>query len=82
MSEVVRVFSTSWCPDCHRAKRLLDELKVPYVEIDIEQDEAAAEIVMANNEGKRRVPTLEIDGAMYGNPPVAELKALLRERAG
>jgi hypothetical protein len=32
---------------------------------------------MKHNAGKRRVPTLEIDGAYYGNPPLYEIEELI-----
>ncbi len=73
----VLVYSTTWCADCRRAKRLLDELHVPYREIDIEQNPEAAELVIRHNGGKRRVPTIAIRGGFYGNPSPAQLLALL-----
>jgi len=76
----IRIYSTSWCPDCHRAKAFLDSRGVGYEEIDIEKVPEAADVVMAHNDGKRRVPTLVIDGSFYGNPPIADLGRLLDER--
>lgn len=54
----IRMYTTPWCGDCRRAKRFLDERGVPYEEVDIERDPAAAELVMKLNEGMRKVPTL------------------------
>ncbi|MEM7052843.1 MAG: glutaredoxin family protein [Acidobacteriota bacterium] len=73
----ITLYGTTWCGDCHRTKAFLDDRKIPYREIDIEQDEAAAELVMRHNDGKRRVPTLEIAGRYYGNPSIAELRSLV-----
>lgn len=56
--QMVKVYSTTWCPDCVAAKRALDSKGIAYEEINIEQDEAAAEYVMSVNGGKRSVPTL------------------------
>ena len=78
----IRVFSTSWCPDCHRAKDFLDRHGVSYQEIDIEKVPEAARIVMDHNDGKRRVPTFDIDGRFYGNPPLTELADLLALNEG
>ena len=69
----VTVYSTSWCPDCHRLTAFLDERGVEFRKIDIEADPKAAALVMKHNDGKRRVPTLEIDGEFLGNPPLAEV---------
>lgn len=54
----IRVYSTSWCPDCHRAKYILDEYGIAYVEIDVEQDEAGLALVKELNNGRRVVPTI------------------------
>jgi glutaredoxin len=56
------MYTTSWCPDCTRAKRFLAERKIPFEEIDIDRVPGAAGIVMAVNDGMRKVPTLDIEG--------------------
>ena len=133
----MRMYTTSWCPDCWRAKRFLKSNRIAFEEISIEptcishhltaeaRDKTAmtslrllavldvlsstparakrraprpdgplthfasprgekcrlnleaAELVMNHNLGKRRVPTFEIDGAFYGNPPLSELARLV-----
>ena len=72
----VTVYSTTWCPDCHRAKSFLSTRGVEYTEIDIEKTPDAAEIVARHNNGKHVVPTFEIGGKFYGNPSIPELKEL------
>ena len=37
----IQVYSTVWCPDCKRAKKFFGEQRVPYENIDIEQDPQA-----------------------------------------
>lgn len=54
----VTMYTTTWCSDCVAAKRYLDAKGVTYHEVDIEQDDAAMQLVMALNSGKRSVPTL------------------------
>ena len=73
----VTVYSTTWCPDCHRAKAFLDSKGIGYREIDIEQTPEAAALVAEHNHGKHVVPTLEIGGQYFGNPSLAELGALI-----
>ncbi len=73
----IKVYTTNWCGDCWRAKRFLSERDVEFEEINIEQDKEAVRLVMEHNEGKRRVPTFEIDGAYYGNPRIPELAKLV-----
>ena len=55
---MIKMYTTSWCPDCHAAKRALQLKGLDYQEINIEEDEQAAEYVMSVNGGRRSVPTL------------------------
>jgi glutaredoxin len=71
------MYTTRWCGDCYRAKSFLKANGVEFEEINIDEDEEGALLVMKNNDGKRRVPTLEINGAYYGNPPLPELAELI-----
>jgi mycoredoxin len=59
---LVKMYTTSTCSDCRAAKRFLSEKNIPYEEVNIEVVEGAAEIVMQANQGRRSVPTFDIDG--------------------
>lgn len=65
----IRMYTTSWCPDCHRAKRFLSERGIEVEEINIEEVEGAADTVVAQNGGKRKVPTFEVDGRFFTCSP-------------
>jgi mycoredoxin len=65
----IKMYTTSWCGDCRMAKMFLAEKKIAYEEIDIEKTPGAAEIVMRANNGKRKVPTLDIDGRFVAVSP-------------
>jgi thioredoxin reductase (NADPH) len=68
------VYSTAWCPDCKRAKRFLGEQRIPYLNIDIEQEPAAMAYVEKINNGKRIIPTILFpDGAILVEPSNAQL---------
>lgn len=68
------LLTTDWCMDCHRVKFLLDEYGVAYEAHDVEQDAAALAIVMALNNGRRRVPTIIFaDGDVMVEPSSAQL---------
>ena len=67
--EPITIYTTRWCPDCHYAKSFLKERGVAYREVDIEEDEAAEEIVIKANDGLRRVPTLEVGGRYFACSP-------------
>ena len=77
------LFSTRWCGDCRRAKRLFDALGVPFTEINIDEDRAAAARVMRLNDGMRSVPTILFpDGSVLVEPSNATLEAKLAAYAG
>jgi len=72
------VYSTVWCPDCKRAKKFFGEQRIPYVNVDIEQDAEAMAFVEEVNQGKRIIPTIVFpDGSMLVEPSNAELAAKL-----
>lgn len=72
------MYTTSWCSDCRRAKRVFAALAVPYTEIDIEQEESAAERVRELNNGSQSVPTILFpDGSILVEPSNATLEQKL-----
>jgi mycoredoxin len=73
------MYTTTWCPDCVRAKRFMKERGVAYREVNIEQDESAEAIVMQANKGKRKVPTLKVGERYFACSPfnAAQLAAEL-----
>ena len=74
------MYSTPWCGYCHRLRSQLDREGIEYDVVDIEQDPAAAELVMAVNGGNQTVPTLLYpDGSAHTNPSLAQVKAKLDE---
>lgn len=65
----VTMYSTTWCGYCKRLKSQLDEAGVAYSEVNIEENEAAAQLVEKANDGNRTVPTLVFsDGTAMTNP--------------
>jgi thioredoxin reductase (NADPH) len=73
-SKEIIIYSTVWCPDCKRAKKFFGEQRIPYINVDIEQDPKAMAYVEKINGGKRVVPTIVFpDGSMLVEPSNAEL---------
>lgn len=82
-NDKIIMYSTSWCPDCHRAKYFLDDQGVGYIDIDVEADEAAMLIVKQINGGRRVVPTLVFsDGSILIEPSNSALAAKLNVMDG
>jgi mycoredoxin len=76
--EEITVFATTWCGDCHRAKRVLDRNRARYRWIDVDRDADAAERAVSISGGRRRVPTILFpDGSVLVEPSDGELEAKL-----
>ncbi len=60
----VIMYCTPWCPGCRRAKAYFNGINVPYVEIDITRDRAAASRVRDWANGNETTPTFEIKGTI------------------
>ncbi len=74
----ILMYSTTWCGDCRRAKRIFEARGVHYQEINIERDAAAAARVSRINDGMLSVPTILFpDGTVLVEPSNAELEAKL-----
>lgn len=72
------MYTTTWCGYCRRLKSQLARAGIEIIEVDIEQDPAAAEIVEQVNKGNRTVPTVVFaDGTALTNPSVREVTARL-----
>lgn len=72
------IYGTSWCPDCARAKRVLNKHAVQFVWHDIERDTTARAFVEQANRGNRSVPTLVFpDGSILVEPSDSELEKKL-----
>ena len=74
----VTMFSTQWCGYCVRLKKMMQREGIEFAEVDIEHDDAAADLVMQANGGNRTVPTLVFaDGTALTNPSIDQVKSQL-----
>lgn len=72
----VTLYTTSWCGECHVAKRHLDELGVAYDEVDIEEwEDPRGRLEQLT--GNRSVPQVVVGGSVLGG--YAEFMGLVRE---
>jgi glutaredoxin-like protein len=68
-AEGIVVYGTKWCPDCSRARRLLERNKIAYSWIDVDTERQADGFVRSVNQGKRSVPTIVFpDGSILVEP--------------
>jgi mycoredoxin len=72
--EDIKMYGTTWCPDCVRSKRWLEKHGFSYTWYDIGKDAAARDYVVKVNHGNRSVPTILFpDGSVLVEPSDAEL---------
>jgi mycoredoxin len=65
----ITVYGTSWCGDCRRALRVLDQHNIDYSYVNIENDDTARSYVEQVNRGYRSVPTILFpDGSVMVEP--------------
>jgi len=68
-STAIRMYTTDWCPDCWRAKQVMQSMNIAFEEININNDEEAIELVINLNNGNRSVPTILFpDGSVLTEP--------------
>lgn len=68
MTEIT-VYSTCFCCDCRRAKQFLRERGVPFREVNIDENPDAEDLVVRVNDGRRKVPTIEVEGRYFACSP-------------
>ncbi|MBW4466118.1 MAG: glutaredoxin 3 [Pegethrix bostrychoides GSE-TBD4-15B] len=63
----VEIYTWSTCPFCRRAKQLLNQKGVTYTEYNIDDDEAARDVMVARGtNGQRTVPQIFINDQHIG----------------
>lgn len=58
---MIKIYSTSWCPSCVKAKRFFDMKGWEYKEINVADKHEDREEVFKVS-GQRTVPVIDIDG--------------------
>ncbi len=75
-SEVI-VYKTEHCPWCHKAVEFLKEHKIKFKEINVSEDEKAAE-KMVEKSGQYGVPVIDVNGEIIVGYDVEALKKALK----
>ncbi|MBI3495306.1 glutaredoxin family protein [Candidatus Berkelbacteria bacterium] len=71
----VILYGTSTCGFCRKARAFFDENHVEYTDIDVGEDQKAAEEIIKRS-GQMGVPVIDIDGQLvlgFDKPRLAEL---------
>jgi glutaredoxin 3 len=75
---IVEIYTSMWCPFCHRATRLLTAKGIEFKEIDVGMDSVLKQEMITRAKGRYTVPQIFIDGlGIGGSDELADI-----ERAG
>ena len=64
----VKVYGADWCGVTRMTRQHLDEVGVPYLYINVDNDPAASQWVKDQNNGDELKPTLDIEGEVLSAP--------------
>jgi|TARA_B110000090_G_C13254876_1_gene397955 glutaredoxin len=74
----IKVYGADWCSDCVTTKRFLEEKGVEFEYIIITDNQEAIYFLEKVNNGKRIIPTLDIEGVIYTNPGISGLMKIIK----
>lgn len=74
----IKVYGADWCSDCVTTKRFLEEKGVEFEYIIITDNQEAIDFLEKVNNGKRIIPTLDIEGVIYPNPGISRLMKIIK----
>ena len=76
----IKMYGTTWCWDCHRAKDYLDSNKIEYDWTDVDEEPEFAEYIKTLNNGIQRVPTIVFeDGSILIEPTNEDLEKKIKK---
>jgi len=75
----IKMYGADWCSDCINAKNFLDSKGIKYEYIICTDNNKAIKFLESVNDGKKIIPTLDIDGTIYTNPGIIRLMKIIGE---
>ncbi len=79
--EIIMMYGTNWCPDCHRAQKFFKDHNIVYKWINIDLNPEDEILVKQINKGYRSVPTIVFpDGDILVEPSNKELEKKLLDQ--
>jgi len=76
----IKIYGADWCSDCMNAKNFLTSKGIEFEYIIITNNLEAIAYVEKINNGKRVIPTIEINEKTFSNPGINELMKILENK--
>jgi len=73
----IKIYGADWCPDCVMTKNFLSSKGIDFEYIIITENVEAIAFLEKENNGKRIIPTLVVDGKIYTNPGINGLMKII-----
>ena len=73
----IKVYGADWCSDCINVKGFLNSKGISFEYIVVTDNDAAIAFLERANNGKRIIPTLDVDGEIYANPGIKKLMKII-----
>ena len=74
----IKIYGADWCSDCINVKYFFDSKGIEYEYIIYNKNEKTIKFIEKINNGKRIIPTLNIDGKIYSNPGINILMKIIK----
>ncbi len=75
---MIKFYGATWCGDCIRARKFLDDNKIKYEYINIQENPEAIPIIEKINNGLHSIPVLIFDnGQILVEPTNEQIKSIL-----
>ena len=78
LSMKIKIYGADWCIDCLNLKNYLESKNIGYEYIIITNNKEASDFVQEINNGKKIIPTIDVEGKVYANPNINELNKILK----
>ena len=73
----IKMYGADWCSDCIIVKKFFESKNIEYEYIICTDNDEAVKFLETINNGKRIIPTIEIDGQIYTNPGISQLMKII-----
>ena len=80
MSRQITVYGVDECEDTQQTRQYLDDMRIKYRYVNVENDEEALQWLLEQNDGKQKTPTVDLGGLVLSVPSGGELEAGLRRQ--